>query len=59
MKTNTWKEIKPRLLEFLTEIITPVLQHTWDDSEGCLISSSVCWWWLTENYTILLCWGEW
>lgn len=59
VKTNTQKEIKPRLLEFLTENMTAVFQHTWDYSEGCLISSSVCWWWLTGSYTLLLCWGEW
>lgn len=59
LKTNTRKEIKPHLQEVLTENMNAAFQDTWGDREGCLISCSVCCWWLTGNYMILLCWGEW
>lgn len=59
LKTNTQKEIKPHLQEVLMENTNTVFQDTWGDREGCLISCSVCCWWLTGNYMILLCWGEW
>lgn len=59
LKTKTQKEIKPPLQEVLTENTNTVFQDTWGDREGCLISSSVCCWWLTGNYIILLYWGEW
>lgn len=57
LKTNTQKEIKPHLQEMFTENMNTVFQDTWGDREGCLISCSVCCWWIREWCDILL--GEW